>query len=102
MYDCPTCTSVTCDAMMAHHTSSGNTLAGKDFLSAFSCSAETYIVKYTVDDIASYCCGTGGVSACWVDHSYLCADPSSWSPSTVYQDDGTTCIQLMNYYTQEA
>ena len=107
MYACPTCSSVTCDAMMAVYTSSGQTLAGKDFSSAFSCSAETYMVKYTVNDIASYCCGTGDAasqrSACWVDHSYLCADPSSWAPSTVSdQQAGTTCIQLMNYLTQEA
>ena len=102
MYACPTCSGVTCDAMMAHLTSSGQALAGKDFSSAFSCSAETYMVKYTVDDIAKYCCGTGGVSACWVDHSYLCADPSSWAPSHVYdQQAGTTCIQLMNHLTQE-
>ena len=107
MYACPTCSSVTCDAMMAHLTSSGQSLAGKDFSSAFSCSAETYMVKYTVNDIASYCCGTGDAasqrSACWVDHSYLCADPSSWAPSHVSdQQAGTTCIQLMNYLTQEA
>jgi len=107
MYACPTCSSVTCDAMMAVYTSSGQTLAGKDFSSAFSCSAETYMVKYTVNDIASYCCGTGDAasqrSACWVDHSYLCADPSSWAPSHVSdQQAGTTCIQLMNYLTQEA
>ena len=107
MYACPTCSSVTCDAMMAHLTSSGQTLAGKDFSSAFSCSAETYMVKYTVNDIASYCCGTGDAasqrSACWVDHSYLCADPSSWTPSTVItHDDGTTstCIQQMDWFTQ--
>ena len=75
---------------------------GKDFSSAFSCSAETGAVKYTVNDIASYCCGTGGVSACWADHSYLCADPSSWTPSTVItHDDGTTstCMQTMDYLT---
>ena len=103
MYACPTCSSVTCDAMMAHLTSSGQTLAGKDFSSAFSCSAETGAVKYTVNDIASYCCGTGGVSACWADHSYLCANPSSWTPSTVItHDDGTTstCIQQMDWFTQ--
>ena len=105
MYACPTCSSVTCDAMMAVYTSSGQTLAGKDFSSAFSCSAETYMVKYTVNDIASYCCGTGDAasqrSACWVDHSYLCADPSSWTPSTVPNGETSTCIQLMDYYTQE-
>jgi len=106
MYACPTCSSVTCDAMMAHLTSSGQTLAGKDFSSAFSCSAETWEVKYTVDDAATYCCGTGDAasqrSACWVDHSYLCADPSSWVPSHVYdQQAGSTCIQLMNHLTQE-
>ena len=107
MYACPTCSSVTCDAMMAHLTSSGQTLAGKDFSSAFSCSGETHMVRVTVDDIAKYCCGTGDAasqrSACWVDHSYLCADPSSWTPSTVItHDDGTTstCIQQMDWFTQ--
>ena len=105
MYACPTCSSVTCDAMMAVYTSSGQTLAGKDFSSAFSCSAETYMVKYTVNDIASYCCGTGDAasqrSACWVDHSYLCADPSSWTPSTVPNGETSTCIQLMDWYIQD-
>jgi len=96
-----------CDETMDYYTRSGNTLAGKDFSSAFSCSAETYDVKYTVDDAATYCCGTGDAasqrSACWVDHSYLCADPSSWTPSTVItHDDGTTstCIQQMDWFTQ--
>ena len=91
----------TCDQSMDYYTRTGG-LVGKDFSSAFSCSAETGAVKYTVNDIASYCCGTGGVSACWVDHSYLCADPSSWTPSTVItHDDGTTstCMQTMDYLT---
>ena len=96
----------TCDQAMATFTSSGNELEGRDFSSAFSCSGETHMVRVTVDDIAKYCCGTGDAasqrSACWVDHSYLCADPSTWVPSHVYdQQAGTTCIQLMNHLTQE-
>ena len=96
----------TCDQMMDHYTGSGNYLEGKDFSSAFSCSAEAATVKYVVNDVATNCCGTGNAasrrSACWVDHSYLCADPSTWAPSTVSdQQAGTTCIQLMNYLTQE-
>ena len=109
MYDPPDSTAVTCDTIMGYSTaaSSTNHLAGKDFSSAFSCSAETYTVKVNVAMTATYCCGTGDAasqrSACWVDHSYLCADPSSWTPSTVAdQESGSTCIQLMNYYTQEA
>ena len=104
MYDPPDSTAVTCDTIMGYSTatSSTNHLAGKDFSSAFSCSAETYDLKSQVNLLASYCCGTG-VSACWVDHSYLCADPSSWTPSTVItHDDGTTstCIQQMDWFTQ--
>ena len=86
--------------MMAQYTSSGQTLAGKDFSSAFSCSAETFDLKSQVNLLASYCCGTG-VSTCWVDHSYLCADPSSWTPSTVPNGETATCIQLMDWYTQD-
>ena len=63
MYACPTCSSVTCDVMMAQYTSSGQTLAGKDFSSAFSCSGETHMVRVTVDDIAKYCCGTGDAAS---------------------------------------
>ena len=104
MYDPPDSTAMTCDAIMGWSTgtSSTNHLKGKDFSSAFSCSAETFDLKSQVNLLASYCCGTG-VSTCWVDHSYLCADPSSWAPSHVSdQQAGTTCIQLMNYLTQEA
>jgi len=94
---------LTCDLTMDSYTRAAEgIMVGKDFSSAFSCSAETGAVKYTVNDIASYCCGTGGVSACWADHSYLCADPSSWTPSTVVTlDDGTTstCMQLVDYFT---
>ena len=103
MYDPPDSTAMTCDAIMGWSTgtSSTNHLKGKDFSSAFSCSAETFDLKSQVNLLASYCCGTG-VSTCWVDHSYLCADPSTWAPSTVSdQQAGTTCIQLMNYLTQE-
>ena len=41
------------------------------------------------------------LSACWVDHSYLCADPSSWTPSTVPNGETATCIQLMDWYIQD-
>ena len=102
MYDPPDSTAMTCDAIMGWSTgtSSTNHLANKDFSSAFSCSAETYDLKSQVNLIASYCCGTG-VSACWVDHSYVCADPSSWTPSTVPNGETATCIQLMDWYTQD-
>jgi len=103
MYDPPDSTAMTCDAIMGWSTgtSSTNHLKGKDFSSAFSCSAETFDLKSQVNLLASYCCGTG-VSTCWVDHSYLCADPSSWAPSHVYdQQAGTTCIQLMDWYIQD-
>jgi hypothetical protein len=101
MYDPAGSTANTCDTIMDYVTaaSSGEPLAGKDFSSAFSCPAETYDVKYSVNVFASYCCGTG-VSACWADYSHVCTDPSSWTPSKIAQDDGTTCIQLMDYYTQ--
>ena len=36
-----------------------------------------------------------------VDHSYLCADPSSWTPSTVPNGETATCIQLMDWYIQD-
>ena len=109
MYDPPDSTAVTCDTIMGYSTatSSTNHLAGKDFSSAFSCSAEAATVRNIVNDVATNCCGTGNAasrrSACWVDHSYLCADPSSWTPSTVItHDDGTTstCIQQMDWFTQ--
>ena len=102
MYDPPDSTAMTCDAIMGWSTgtSSTNHLKGKDFSSAFSCSAETYDLKSQVNLLASYCCGTG-VSTCWVDHSYLCADPSSWTPSTVPNGETATCIQLMDWYTQD-
>ena len=102
MYDPPDSTAMTCDAIMGWSTgtSSTNHLKGKDFSSAFSCSAETFDLKSQVNLLASYCCGTG-VSACWVDHSYLCADPSSWTPSTVPNGETATCIQLMDWYTQD-
>ena len=97
---------ITCDQAMAHWTSSGNTLAAYDFSVGLHCPLESYDVKNLVNIVASYCCGTGDAasqrSACWVDHSYLCADPSSWAPSHVYdQQAGSTCIQLMNHLTQE-
>ena len=92
---------VSCDEAMAHFTSSDEHLAGKDFSSAFSCPAEAYQVKFVVNVVAAECCGTGA-SACWADYSHVCADPSSWTPSTVYlPDDGTTCDQIMDYYTQD-
>ena len=82
---------VTWDPAKASFTTSGSNLAGKDFSSAFSCPAEAYQVKFVVNVVAAECCGTG-VSACWADYSHVCADPSSWTPSTVYlPDDGTTC-----------
>ena len=98
MYDPPDSTAMTCDAIMGWSTgtSSTNHLKGKDFSSAFSCSAETFDLKSQVNLLASYCCGTG-VSTCWVDHSYLCADPSSWTPSTV----PNVRTQLMDWYTQD-
>ena len=110
MYACPTCSSVTCDAMMAHLTSSGQTLAGKDFSSAFSCSAEAATVKYVVNDVATNCCGTGDAasqrSACWADYSHICADPTRWTPSGEWEaasaSNGNTaasCQKAMEYST---
>ena len=100
-YDYELDQAVSCDEAMAHFTSSDEHLAGKDFSSAFSCPAEAYQVKFVVNVVAAECCGTGA-SACWADYSHVCADPSSWTPSTVYlPDDGTTCDQIMDYYTQD-
>ena len=112
MYDHEISPAVTCDEIMAHFTSSGSNLAGKDFSSAFSCPAESYLVKLTVDILASYCCGTGDAasqrSACWADYSHVCLDPSSWTPSAEWEaasaDNGNTavsCQQAMHYSTQD-
>ena len=110
MYDHEISPAVTCDAIMAHWTSSGNTLAGKDFSSAFSCPAESYDVKNTVNIVATYCCGTGDAasrrSACWADYSYICADPSSYTPSAEWEaasasngNTATSCQKAMEYST---
>ena len=112
MYDHEISQAVTCDQIMDSFTSSGNNLAGKDFSSAIygACSAESYTVKETVNIVASYCCGTGDAqrSACWADYSYVCADPTRWTPSAEWEaasaSNGNTavsCQQVMDYYTED-
>ena len=110
MYDYEISTAVTCDQTMGTFTTGANTLAGKDFSSAFSCPAEAYNVKNTVNIVASYCCGTGDAasrrSACWADYSHVCADPSSYTPLGEYHSADETdtntavsCDQIMDFYT---
>ena len=112
MYDHEISQAVTCDQVMDSFTSSGNNLAGKDFSSAIygACSAESYLVQETVNIVASYCCGTGDAqrSACWRDYSYVCADPTRWTPSAEWEaasaSNGNTavsCDQIMDYYTED-
>ena len=112
MYDHEISQAVTCDQAMDSFTTSGSNLAGKDFSSAFSCPAESYNVKGTVNIVASYCCGTGDAasqrSACWADYSHICADPTRWTPSGEWEaasaSNGNTavsCQQVMDYYTQD-
>ena len=103
---------ITCDQAMAHWTSSGNTLAAYDFSVGLHCPLESYDVKNLVNIVASYCCGTGDAasrrSACWADYSYICADPSSYTPSAEWEaasaSNGNTavsCQQVMEYYTED-
>ena len=110
MYDHEISQAVTCDQVMDSFTSSGNNLAGKDFSSAIygACSAESYTVKETVNIVASYCCGTGDAqrSACWADYSYVCADPTRWTPSAEWEaasaSNGNTaasCQKAMDHAT---
>ena len=110
MYDHEISQAVTCDQIMDSFTSSGNNLAGKDFSSAIygACSAESYTVKETVNIVASYCCGTGDAqrSACWADYSYVCADPTRWTPSAEWEaasasngNTATSCQKAMEYST---
>ena len=112
MYDHELSQAVTCDQAMDSFTTSGSNLAGKDFSSAFSCPAESYNVKGTVNIVASYCCGTGDAasqrSACWADYSHICADPTRWTPSGEWEaasaSNGNTavsCQQVMDYYTED-
>ena len=112
MYDHEISQAITCDQAMDSFTTSGSNLAGKDFSSAFSCPAETYNVKGTVNIVATYCCGTGDAasrrSACWADYSHICADPTRWSPSAEWEaasaSNGNTavsCQQVMDYYTED-
>ena len=112
MYDHEISQAVTCDQAMDSFTTSGSNLAGKDFSSAFSCPAESYNVKGTVNIVASYCCGTGDAasqrSACWADYSHICADPTRWTPSGEWEaasaSNGNTavsCQQVMDYYTED-
>ena len=111
-YDHELSQAVTCDQAMDSFTTSGSNLAGKDFSSAFSCPAESYNVKGTVNIVASYCCGTGDAasqrSACWADYSHICADPTRWTPSGEWEaasaSNGNTavsCQQVMDYYTED-
>ena len=98
---------------MAHFTSSGNTLANYDYgFHHIHCPLESYTVKETVNIVATYCCGTGDAasrrSGCWADYSYLCADPTRWTPSGEWEaasaSNGNTavsCQQVMDYYTQD-
>ena len=106
MYDHEISPAVTCDAIMAHWTSSGNTLAGKDFSSAFSCPAESYDVKNTVNIVATYCCGTGDAasrrSACWADYSHICATPANYQGGAMYDHEisqAITCDKAMDSFT---
>ena len=98
---------------MAHFTSSGNTLANYDYgFHHIHCPLESYTVKNTVNIVATYCCGTGDAasrrSGCWADYSYLCADPTRWTPSGEWEaasaSNGNTavsCQQVMEYYTED-
>ena len=92
----------TCDGFMAHITSSGNLLAGKDFSSSFSCNGEAQTVRDWVDDIASKCCGSGSAesqrSACYFDYSHVCKTSSSYTPSTMY-NNAKTCDGFMAHMT---
>ena len=54
----------TCDQAMAAFTSSGNTLAGKDFSSVFDCGGKNVEVVETVNAVAAKCCGASGTSNC--------------------------------------
>ena len=107
-YDYQLSQAITCDQAMADFTSSGNTLAGYDFSVGLHCPLESYTVKETVNIVASYCCGTGDAqrSACWADYSYVCADPTRWTPSAEWEaasaSNGNTaasCQKAMDHAT---
>ena len=124
--------SVTCDEFMERSTTTNiykqaytrlGVLQGKNWSDPSWCDSEpktddslqnlhteTKNVREWINEIAVQCCGSGSAesrrSACYVDHSYFCKTPSSYSPSNrLYgghhvgsnkKTTARTCASVMN------
>ena len=65
----------------------------EDFTKSWSCDGKSAAIKIDVQDLGAAvmgCCGSGKKSACWVDRSNVCADPSKFLPWNNFKsEDGS-------------
>ena len=87
-----------CAAYIQIMMTQGQPLEGQDFSQTFDCSGKTEAVINHITNLAATgsggCCGVGE-SACAVDVSHICQDPSTFLPSLVVSQ-GQTCSAIIN------
>ena len=81
----------TCDAAIASNLAPDKPLKDEDFSRAWSCEGKSSAVTDVVQGTTSLgCCGANRKSACWVDRSNVCADPSKFLPWNNFKsEDGS-------------
>ena len=81
----------TCDGAIASNLAPDKPLKDEDFSRAWSCEGKSSAVTDLVQAIANLgCCGANRKSACWVDRSNVCADPSKFLPWNNFKsEDGS-------------
>ena len=81
----------TCDAAISDNLAPDKPLKDEDFSRAWSCEGKSSAVTDVVQATANLgCCGANRKSACWVDRSNVCADPSKFLPWNNFKsEDGS-------------